>query len=95
MTSLTVSVTLGELENIQPYPHLVVLVRLGNKVKRTSVSSTNNCQPSWTDQIKITRHHEDSLEIRLAAIETPHSSQSLLVGIATIPYSLIQDSPLI
>ncbi|EAR96829.1 hypothetical protein TTHERM_00193210 (macronuclear) [Tetrahymena thermophila SB210] len=83
------------IENIQAHQHLIILVRLGSQVRRTQVWSGDKFQGQWSDDIRLNRSTEDSLEIRLSALETPQSSSGQLLGVAKIPFSQIQSSSVI
>ncbi|KAL4510000.1 hypothetical protein ABPG72_010193 [Tetrahymena utriculariae] len=83
------------IENIQAHQHLIILVRLGSQVRRTQVWSGDKFQGSWNEDIRLNRNTEDSLEIRLSALETPQSSSGQLLGVAKIPFSQIQTSGVI
>ncbi|KAL4466821.1 hypothetical protein ABPG74_010418 [Tetrahymena malaccensis] len=80
------------IENIQAHQHLIILVRLGSQVRRTQVWSGDKFQGQWNDDVRLNRSTEDSLEIRLSALETPQSSSGQLLGVAKIPFSQIQQS---
>lgn len=83
-------------ENLQALPNLVILVRLGSQIKRTqTVIAVNNLDAVWTDELRMNRTNEEVLEVRLSALETPTSSQGQLLGVATIPFSLIQQSQIL